>query len=113
MNWFWLNMPLAAVFFGSWVGVPLWLVVRRPDRDPAPLVRAPAVTRRAVAAEPQATPVLEGSGQPVGVLSPHAAVRVPGCRASREHAAVDICVLPALEMPSLSAMTENGTCCGR
>src|SRR5579875_1492782 len=34
--WVWLNLPLAAAFFATWVGVPLWLVTRRPE------TRAPA-----------------------------------------------------------------------
>jgi hypothetical protein len=31
MMWFWLNMPLAIVFFGAWVVIPLTLVLRNPD----------------------------------------------------------------------------------
>lgn len=34
MNWFLLNMPLAAVFFGAWVGIPQWMTVKRPDMQP-------------------------------------------------------------------------------
>jgi hypothetical protein len=34
MNWFLLNMPLAAVFFGAWVGIPLWITVKHPDGQP-------------------------------------------------------------------------------
>jgi len=34
MNWFWLNVPLMAAFFGAWVGIPLWLVFKHPDRGP-------------------------------------------------------------------------------
>jgi hypothetical protein len=30
MYWFWLNMPLAAVFFGAWYGIPMWLVLSAP-----------------------------------------------------------------------------------
>ena len=30
MYWFWLNIPLAAVFFGAWYGIPMWLVAKRP-----------------------------------------------------------------------------------
>jgi hypothetical protein len=26
-----LNVPLMIIFFGLWVGVPIWLVLRRPD----------------------------------------------------------------------------------
>ena len=36
MYWFWLNMPLAAVFFGAWTGIPLWLVFKYPDTGPGP-----------------------------------------------------------------------------
>jgi hypothetical protein len=36
MLWFWLSMPLAAVFFGAWYGIPLWLVFTRPDWGPEP-----------------------------------------------------------------------------
>jgi hypothetical protein len=33
--WFWLNMPLAAVFFAAVTGIPLWLVIKRPDTAPS------------------------------------------------------------------------------
>ena len=32
----WLNIPLAAVFFGAWSGVPLWMVLRHPSWGPEP-----------------------------------------------------------------------------
>jgi hypothetical protein len=44
MTWLLLNIPLAVLFFALWVGVPMWLVLRHPDREPA-LAAAPAVTR--------------------------------------------------------------------
>jgi hypothetical protein len=31
MMWFWLNIPLAVVFFGAWSGIPLAMVLRNPD----------------------------------------------------------------------------------
>lgn len=34
MNWFWLNVPLMAVFFLAMTGVPLWLVFKHPDSSP-------------------------------------------------------------------------------
>lgn len=34
MTWFWLNMPLAALFFLAWTLIPLWLVLRHPDTGP-------------------------------------------------------------------------------
>jgi hypothetical protein len=27
----WMNIPLMALVFALWVGIPLWLVLRRPD----------------------------------------------------------------------------------
>jgi hypothetical protein len=44
MTWLLLNIPLAVLFFALWVGVPMWLVLKRPDRGPARTV-APALTR--------------------------------------------------------------------
>lgn len=28
------NFPIAALFFLAWVGIPLWMVLKRPDRRP-------------------------------------------------------------------------------
>ena len=53
MNWFWLNIPLDAVFFLAVTGIPLWLVFRHPDTGPtatAPAAAQPAVTAPAVSA---------------------------------------------------------------
>jgi hypothetical protein len=44
MTWILLNIPLAAVFFGLWTGIPLWMVLKHPDTKPT-LAAAPAVTR--------------------------------------------------------------------
>ncbi len=44
MTWLLLNIPLMVLFFALWVGVPVWLVLKRPDTGPA-LAAAPAVTR--------------------------------------------------------------------
>lgn len=33
MGWFWINMPLALLFFAAWVGIPLWLVLTRWHRE--------------------------------------------------------------------------------
>ena len=42
MLWFWLNMPLAAVFFGAWYGIPMWLIHTRPGwGSPPPAAPAP------------------------------------------------------------------------
>jgi hypothetical protein len=37
MAWFWFNIPLAAVFFSAWVGIPLWLVFKHPDHAAGPV----------------------------------------------------------------------------
>jgi hypothetical protein len=42
MTWLFLNIPLMVLFVALWVGIPTWLVLRRPDRKPA-LAAAPAV----------------------------------------------------------------------
>jgi hypothetical protein len=65
MNWFWMNIPAALVCVGLWSGIPMWLVLKHPDRGPTSL--APARARQAAPAEPQITPVPHRSEQPVGV----------------------------------------------
>jgi hypothetical protein len=50
VSWFWINMPLGAVFFAAVAGIPLWLVFRHPDARPAPVA--------AVDATPQSRPVI-------------------------------------------------------
>jgi hypothetical protein len=49
MNWLWLNIPLMAAFFIAVTGIPLWLVLRRPDFGPEPASR-PGEVPAAVAA---------------------------------------------------------------
>lgn len=34
MTWFWINIPLAAMFFIAMTAIPLWLTLRRPDTGP-------------------------------------------------------------------------------
>jgi hypothetical protein len=34
MNWLLYNIPLTVLFFALWVGIPMWLVIRRPDTGP-------------------------------------------------------------------------------
>jgi hypothetical protein len=68
MNWFWMNIPAAVVFVGLWAGIPLWLVLKRPDRGPASLaVHGQARTRPAAPAEPQITSAPQRSEHLVGV----------------------------------------------
>jgi hypothetical protein len=35
VNWLWLNSLLEAVLFLAITGIPLWMVIRRPDYRPA------------------------------------------------------------------------------
>ena len=42
MTWLLLNIPLMVLFFALWVGIPVWLVRRHPDRK-LTLAAAPAV----------------------------------------------------------------------
>jgi hypothetical protein len=38
----WMNVPLMVLVFGLMVGIPLWMVLRRPDRYPAETRTVPA-----------------------------------------------------------------------
>jgi hypothetical protein len=42
MNWLWLNIPLMAVFSIVIAGIPMWMVLRRPEPSPPPLPREEA-----------------------------------------------------------------------
>jgi hypothetical protein len=42
MTWLWVNVPLMVLFVALWVGIPTWLVLKHPDKKPAPAV-APAL----------------------------------------------------------------------
>ena len=51
----WINVLLAVPFIVLWAGIPLWLVLRRPDTSPQPAVAALAarpVPARPVPARP-------------------------------------------------------------
>jgi hypothetical protein len=68
MTWFWMNIPAVLVFVGLWAGIPMWLVLKHPDRGPESLaVQAPARIHPVTPAEPQIVPVPQHSEQPVGV----------------------------------------------
>jgi hypothetical protein len=34
VSWFWLNIPLATLFFLAWTLIPLWLVLKHPEPGP-------------------------------------------------------------------------------
>jgi hypothetical protein len=38
----WINISLMALFFALWVGVPMWMIFKRPDRDPRETRTIPA-----------------------------------------------------------------------
>jgi len=68
MYWFWLNMPLAAAFFGAWVGIPMWLIFKHPGWGARPpMAQDPAYTHQAPPAEPRTAPVERPSDDLVGV----------------------------------------------
>ena len=43
MTWMLLDIPLMVLFFALMAGIPMWLVLKHPDREPA-VAAAPAVT---------------------------------------------------------------------
>ena len=45
----WINVLLAIPFIALWAGIPLWLVLSRPDTRPQPAAR-PMAERRVYAA---------------------------------------------------------------
>jgi hypothetical protein len=74
-TWFWLNIPLALLFFCCWAGIPLWLTLTRwnteisakhaeiaAKADPAPVFAQPAP---AVAHE-TSSPAYAGAINPLG-----------------------------------------------
>jgi hypothetical protein len=55
----WINIPLMALFFALWVGVPMWMIFKRPDRDPRHTRTVPAyLQKRAPAGMPAQRQVL-------------------------------------------------------
>jgi hypothetical protein len=42
----WINIPLMALAFALWVGIPLWMILRHPDRDPRETRTVPAYLRK-------------------------------------------------------------------
>ena len=42
----WINISLMALFFALWVGVPMWMIFKRPDRDPRETRIVPAYLRK-------------------------------------------------------------------
>ena len=42
----WINIPLMVLAFALWAGIPMWMVLRRPDRDPRETRTVPAYLRQ-------------------------------------------------------------------
>jgi hypothetical protein len=42
----WINISLMALFFALWVGVPMWMIFKHPDRDPRETRTIPAYLRK-------------------------------------------------------------------
>jgi hypothetical protein len=61
MSWFWMNMPLAFVFFAAWSGIPLYMVLRHRSWSEAPADSREATLVASAAGEGRA---------PVGSSSP-------------------------------------------
>lgn len=40
------NILLAVLFFGLWVGIPMWMIFKHPDRDPRETRTLPAYLQR-------------------------------------------------------------------
>jgi len=54
MTMLWINVLLAIPFIALWAGIPMWLVLRRPDAKPA-IAAAPAVRTLPVVRHEDAT----------------------------------------------------------
>lgn len=55
----WINIPLMVLAFALWVGVPMWMVLRHPDRHPRETRTVPAYLRQRAeaSARPAVLPV--------------------------------------------------------
>jgi len=42
----WITIPLVVLAFALWVGVPMWIVLRHPDRHPGETRTVPAYLRQ-------------------------------------------------------------------
>ena len=60
MSWPWLNIPLMAVFFAAWTGIPIWLSIRHPDTGPVTLTASSPADEAATVASLQPDAELVG-----------------------------------------------------
>jgi hypothetical protein len=56
VTWFWMNVPLASLFFLAWTLIPLWLVFKHPDTGPGIPAGAQHPADRAAEAKPRSAP---------------------------------------------------------
>ena len=57
----WINIPFMALFFALWAGIPMWMIVKRPDRHPRETRVVPAYLRqRAPVGSPAQRPAPAG-----------------------------------------------------
>jgi hypothetical protein len=62
-TWMWLNICFGALFILAVVGVPLWMVITRPDTGPRPAPASPPPGRRR-AASPGPSPQAPSGATP-------------------------------------------------
>jgi len=70
VEFLWINIPLMAVFFALWVGVPMRMIFKRPDRAPRETRTVPAYLQQpapaAVPAQRQALTSQDAGRELVG-----------------------------------------------
>jgi hypothetical protein len=70
MAWLWLNIAICAPIFLAITGIPLWMVIRRPDTGPAFVTYCAQSGAVQVHPAPTATP---GAAFPAGYAAAEAA----------------------------------------
>ena len=60
-TWFWVNIPLAVLFFCCWAGIPLWLTLTRWNTETS--AKHAAIAAKASPA-PSASAVTHETGSP-------------------------------------------------
>ena len=61
----WINIPLMVLAFALWVGIPMWMVLRRPDRDPRETRTVPAYLRQRGVLPPFPAAAADARGRPM------------------------------------------------
>jgi hypothetical protein len=71
VNWLWLNIPLMAAFFIGVAGIPLWLVLRRPDFGPQAADQPGRVPAAVAARYAEARAGSAALGRPAAIRGPN------------------------------------------